>query len=67
MIVTYTDSVRFRKDTDDFGGKNMWHLQVKNARGHWQDVQWMDAGNAESLSGLKLPRFKKFRGKLVPK
>jgi hypothetical protein len=43
------------KDTDDFGGINMWRLYIKDTRGYWEDIQWMSVGRIQKLFNETLP------------
>ena len=55
--------VKAVKSQDDFGGINMWHLHVKDAKGRWDDVQWMDVGNIQRFFNEKLPVYKEVKNK----
>lgn len=47
------------KDTSDFGGPNMWNLQIKATNGYWSDsVQWMCRGRIQEFFKEKLPQYK---------
>lgn len=56
--------IRAVKDTSGFGGCNNWHLQVKNVRGHYQDVQFMYVGNIQELFSQKLPVYSETKSKV---
>lgn len=43
------------KDMSDFGGPNMWRLNVKTANGYWEDVQWMNVNKIQQFFKTKLP------------
>lgn len=50
--------VRAIKDTGTFGGGNMWHLEVKDANGEFENVAWLEVGNVQPFFKQKLPRYK---------
>jgi hypothetical protein len=52
------------KDTDDFGGPNMWRLHIKSASGFWEYVQWMDVRNIQVFFNTKLPVYKEAKKKI---
>lgn len=43
------------KDTDDFGGCNMWNLYIKTRNGYWESVQWMNRHNIQQFFNAELP------------
>ena len=43
------------KDMSDFGGPNMWRLNVKTSDGRWEDVQWMGVHSIQRFFKTKLP------------
>ena len=45
------------KDTNDFGGPNMWNLHVKTTKGFWDSVQWMSVGNIQPFFKTVLTRY----------
>jgi len=49
------NNLKAAKDTGDFGGPNMWRLYVKNIRGLWESVQWMDVYRIQKLFTGKIP------------
>lgn len=53
----YTDNIRLKYDYRDFGGPNMWHMEIKRPDGFWDRVQWMSRGNAMRRTDVELPRF----------
>ncbi len=52
------NNLKAAKDTGDFGGPNMWRLYVKNIRGLWESVQWMDVYRIQKLFTGKLPVYR---------
>lgn len=48
-------NLRADKDTDNFGGPNMWRLYVKDKNGRWDDVQWMNVHSIQRFFSAKLP------------
>jgi uncharacterized protein YrrD len=48
-------NIKAVKDTELFGGPNMWHLHIKNRNGWFERVQWMDVGNIQRFFTAKLP------------
>ena len=50
------ENLKAVKDTDDFGGPNMWRLHIKETNGWWSDsVQWMSLWKIQSFFKEKLP------------
>jgi len=45
------------KDTNDFGGCNMWQLYIKSTRGYYEKVQWMSVYNIQDFFTTKLPKY----------
>ena len=50
-------NLKATKDTSDFGGPNMWNLNVKDVNGYWDSVQWMNAGRIQGFFKTKIPRY----------
>jgi len=50
-------NLKATKDTDDFGGVNMWNLHVRDVNGRWKSVQWMGVEKTQSFFKEKLPRY----------
>jgi hypothetical protein len=51
-------NIKAEKCTGDFGGPNMWKLcikNVKNNRGWYKQVQWMDVSNIQEFFETVLP------------
>ena len=48
-------NIKAEKCTGDFGGPNMWNLCVKNNRGWYKQVQWMDVSNIQEFFETVLP------------
>lgn len=59
MTEVVEGNYKAQKDTDDFGGVNMWRLKIKNTRGQWKGVQWMDVSNIQEFFNETLPVYKK--------
>ena len=51
-------NIRLVKDTDVFGGPNMWNLEIQRPDGHFESVQWLSVGNAERITGKTLTQYK---------
>ncbi len=51
-------NLRADKDTGDFGGPNMWSLQVKDKNGRWESVQWMNVYRIQQFFNTKLPVYR---------
>jgi hypothetical protein len=52
------NNLKAEKDTDDFGGRNMWRLYVKSKEGRWESVQWMNVHNIKRFFRTELPVYK---------
>ncbi|MCA1800567.1 MAG: hypothetical protein LC650_04670 [Actinobacteria bacterium] len=57
IVVDGPENIRVVKDTDDFGGPNMWNLEIKRPDGFWESIQWMNVYRAEELLGVELPHY----------
>ena len=54
----FTDGhVQVYKDTTLFGGANMWNFYVKNTKGKFIKVQWMDVEKAQLFFNTRLTRY----------
>lgn len=51
-------NIKAVKDTDDFGGPNMWRLHVKTNNGYFEGVQWMNVHSIQRFFTAKLPVYK---------
>lgn len=51
-------NLKAEKDTGDFGGPNMWQFYVKNQRGLWEHIQWMDVYRTQKLFKATLPVYR---------
>ena len=51
-------NLKATKDTSDFGGPNQWNLCVKDVRGYWDSVQWMNVHHIQDFFKTKLPVYK---------
>jgi len=51
-------NLKAEKDTNDFGGPNMWRLHIKNRDGRWESVQWMDVYRMQKLFRSELPVYR---------
>ena len=49
------DNIKAVKDTELFGGPNMWRLHIKTNNGWFESVQWMDVHSIQRLFSAKLP------------
>lgn len=47
-------NIRAVKDTDGFGGPNMWSFEVKNTGGFFCRVQWMHISSIQKFFNTKL-------------
>lgn len=54
------------KDMSDFGGPNMWRLNVKTSNGRWEDIQWMSVHRIQEFFTTKLPVYKEYLPKNKP-
>lgn len=50
-------NIKAEKDTNLFGGPNMWHLHIKNNNGWFERVQWMGLYNIQRFFTTKLPEY----------
>lgn len=58
------ENLKAVKDTDDFGGPNMWRLHIKETNGWWSDsVQWMSLWKIQSFFKEKLPVYNEINKK----
>ena len=48
-------NLKAEKCTGGFGGPNMWNLCVKNNRGWYKQVQWMNIYNIQEFFKTQLP------------
>lgn len=48
-------NIRAVKDTELFGGPNMWRLHIKTNNGWFEDVQWMNVHSIQRFFTTKLP------------
>lgn len=49
------DNIKAVKDTELFGGPNMWRLHIKTNNGWFESVQWMDVHSIQRFFHTKLP------------
>ena len=51
-------NLRAEKSMSDFGGPNQWNLCVRDIRGYWDSVQWMNVHRIQDFFKTKLPVYK---------
>ena len=51
-------NIKAVKDTEYFGGPNMWHLHIKTNNGWFESVQWMGVHTIQRFFTTKLPVYK---------
>jgi len=49
------DNIKAVKDTNYFGGSNMWYLHIKTNNGWFESVQWMGVHSIQRFFTTKLP------------
>ncbi|MFN9116107.1 MAG: hypothetical protein ACK5XN_39175 [Bacteroidota bacterium] len=52
------DNIKAVKDTEYFGGPNMWHLHIKTNNGWFESLQWMSVHSIQRFFTTKLPVYK---------
>lgn len=47
-------NLKVTKDISDFGGPNMWRLNILTTQGFWEEVQWVNVYKAQKFFKVKL-------------
>lgn len=54
-------NIKAVKDTEYFGGPNMWHLHIKTNNDWFERVQWMGVHDIQRFFITKLPVYKEIK------
>lgn len=51
-------NIKAVKDTEHFGGTNMWYLHIKTNNGWFENLKWMGVHSIQRFFTKKLPVYK---------